>query len=124
LTEATIAMLLKVSTHAYSHPALAKRGTTLAYSALATLGRKTITGMLSTSGVQFTDRSAHHRLFEREQVQPSVFSRRHSITLAAISTQRVHSLHSSTIPCCRSADDALLAPPGGEIHSVRAFKPI
>lgn len=69
----TIAMLLKSSTAAYSNPALAQRGTTLAYSALATLGRKTITGMLATSGLQFTDWSANYRLFERQRVDPSVF---------------------------------------------------
>jgi hypothetical protein len=66
-------MLLKSSTAAYSNPALAQRGTTLAYSALATLGRKTITGMLATSGLQFTDWSANYRLFERQRVDPSVF---------------------------------------------------
>jgi hypothetical protein len=66
-------MLLKSSSHAYTHPAHEKSGTSLAYSSLATLGRKTITGMLSTCGLQFTDWSAHYRLFERKRVDPTVF---------------------------------------------------
>lgn len=41
------------------------RARTLALSALACLGRRTISGMLCTSGQQFTDWSAAYRLFRR-----------------------------------------------------------
>jgi hypothetical protein len=93
-------MLLDDSTHAYSHSSLVQRGTTLAYSALATLGRKTLTGMLSTSGLQFTDWSAHYRLFERRRVDPSVFF---STTL-----HRTGTYLDTTTPLVALLDDTLL----------------
>lgn len=44
-----------------------RRGRTLALSALVGLGRRTVTGMLSTSAQQGGDWSAAYRLFERER---------------------------------------------------------
>lgn len=44
-----------------------QRARTLAFSALACLGRHTVTGLLTTSGQQFVDWSAAYRLFERER---------------------------------------------------------
>jgi len=45
----------------------------LAFSSLLCLGRRTVTGMLATSGFQFMDWSTHYRLFERTRLDPRVF---------------------------------------------------
>ena len=70
---AALDLLFDATGEAYSHPALAERGTTLGYSSLLCLGNRTITGMLSTCGQQFVDWSAAYRLFERERIDPAVF---------------------------------------------------
>lgn len=44
------------------------RARTLAVSALACLGRRTLSGLLCTAGLQFRDWSAAYRLFERERI--------------------------------------------------------
>lgn len=45
-----------------------ERARSLALSSLLGLGRRTVTGMLSTSGQQFRDWSANYRLFEHERI--------------------------------------------------------
>ena len=52
-----------------------ERARTLGLSALACLGRKTITQMLCASGQQFTDWSAAYRLFERERFDTALLWR-------------------------------------------------
>ena len=52
------------------------RAKSLAYSALVCLGRRTVTGMLATSGRQFQDWTADYRLFQRERIDISfIFAR-------------------------------------------------
>lgn len=45
-----------------------ERARSLAVSALACLGRRTLSGLLCTAGLQFHDWSAAYRLFERERM--------------------------------------------------------
>lgn len=70
---AALDALFAAAVDAYTHPALAERGTTLGFSSLLCLGNRTVTGMLSTCGQQFVDWSAAYRLFERERIDPAVF---------------------------------------------------
>lgn len=58
-----------------------ERARTLGLSALACLGRRTISGLLCSSGQQFQDWSAAYRLFERERINTDVLWRslRHQI---------------------------------------------
>lgn len=48
-----------------------ERARTLALSALACLGRRTLSGLLCASGQQFHDWSAAYRLFEKQRVDPA-----------------------------------------------------
>ena len=56
-------------------PALAQRALAHALGQLLTLGRHTVTGVLCTAGLQFTDWSAAYRLFERERLRSAVLWR-------------------------------------------------
>jgi len=47
-----------------------ERARTLGLSALACLGRRTVSGLLCTAGQQFQDWSAAYRLFERQRMEP------------------------------------------------------
>jgi hypothetical protein len=49
-----------------------RRARTLALSALACLGRRTVSAMLCASGQQFADWSAAYRLFEKERFDPDL----------------------------------------------------
>ncbi|MCE5252756.1 MAG: transposase [Actinomycetia bacterium] len=51
---------------AFRHEEIERRAHRLAVSGLVSLGRRTVTGMIGTSGHQFADWSADYRLFSRE----------------------------------------------------------
>lgn len=75
------------------------------------LGRHTVTGLLSTCGLQFSDWSAAYRLFARERVHPDALfrvARREAIQLLPPADPRV----------CLALDDTLLHKTGTHIHGV------
>lgn len=55
---------------AFSQKKIFERARTIALSILVGLGRRTVTGIISTSGRQFHDWSADYRLFSRERFDP------------------------------------------------------
>lgn len=53
---------------AFTHPDQWKRAREIAYGALTCMGRHTLTGILTSSGRQFTDWSAAYRLFSHQRI--------------------------------------------------------
>jgi len=65
---ATWQMLFEAARPAFAQQRTFQRARTLALSALACLGRRTISGLLCAAGRQYEDWSAAYRLFEQERV--------------------------------------------------------
>lgn len=86
---------------------VADRAQTLALSSLLCLGRHTLTGLLTTSGVQFQDWTAAYRLFSARRVDPSAL-------FAGIRSACLEQL-GGTAPVCVSVDDSLLPKSGPKI---------
>ncbi|MDX9975249.1 MAG: transposase [FCB group bacterium] len=61
-------MLFEMARPAFRQQRTFERARRLALSLLLCLGRRTVTGMLCTSGQQFHDWSANYRLFEQERI--------------------------------------------------------
>ncbi|HUF45510.1 MAG TPA: transposase, partial [Aestuariivirgaceae bacterium] len=89
---------------------VAERAQTLALSGLLCLGRRTVTGLLSTGGLQFQDWSAAYRLFSRGRLD--------SDQLFAGVRQAVLAELPPTAPLCVALDDSLLPKRGTKIHGV------
>jgi hypothetical protein len=53
---------------AFSHPKIAEKARKIAYGNLTCMGRRTITGMITSGGNQFLDWSSFYRLFSRQRV--------------------------------------------------------
>ena len=86
---------------------VADRAQTLALSSLLCLGRHTLTGLLTTSGVQFQDWTAAYRLFSQQRFDPSaLFSGIRSACLEQLDP---------AAPICLSVDDSLLPKSGSKI---------
>lgn len=81
---------------------------TLALSALACLGRRTLSGLLCTSGLQFQDWSAPYRLFERERLCPE--------RLWSAVQQSLFALLPADTPVVALLDDTLIRKRGPHIH--------
>jgi len=79
-------------------------------SSLLCLGRRTVTGLLSTCGAQFSDWSASYRLFSQLRFDSSVL-------LAGIRAACLAQLPGSA-PVCLSVDDSLLPKCGPKIPGV------
>lgn len=90
------------------------RAQRLAWSALACLGRHTITGLIPTAGRQFVDWSADYRLFERGRVEVA--------RLLAVPRQAVLQLLAPEDPWVVLLDDTIL--PNMEIKSALEEKRI
>ena len=87
-----------------------QRAQALALSSLLCLGRRTVTGLLSTCGQQFQDWSAAYRL-----------SSQHRIAAPALFTgvrQQVAQLVPDSEPICIAVDDSLFPRSGAKIHGV------
>ena len=82
----------------------------LALSSLLCLGRRTVTGLLSTCGAQFADWSASYRLFSQLRFDSSArFAGIRSVCLAQLPR---------LAPVCLSVDDSLLPQCGPKIPGV------
>jgi len=89
---------------------VAGRAQTLALSSLLCLGRHTLTGLLTTSGVQFQDWTAAYRLFSEQRLDPSaLFGGLRSACLEQLD---------AAAPICLSVDDSLLPKCGPKIPGV------
>jgi hypothetical protein len=84
-----------------------RRARTLALSALVGLGRRTVTGMLSSSAQQGVDWSAAYRLFERERFDPEA--------LFAPARQSVCSRLGENAPLVVLMDDTLVRKRGRKV---------
>jgi hypothetical protein len=80
------------------------RAKSLAYSALVCLGRRTVTGMLATSGRQFQDWTADYRLFQRERMDLSVIFKK--------LLQRLAEENPKDAPVVAALDDTILKKTG------------
>jgi hypothetical protein len=79
-------------------------------SSLLCLGRRTVTGLLSTCGLQFQDWSAAYRLFSQERISTENLFR---------SVRRsVSDLLPQSAPLCLALDDSLFRKCGEKIHGV------
>jgi len=87
-----------------------QRAEALALSSLLCLGRRTVTGLLSTCGQQFLDWSAAYRLFSHHRVSTDrLFDNVH---------HAVQVLLPSSQPLCLAIDDTLLRRTGTHTHGV------
>ena len=85
---------------AFHQQRLAQRAQTLSLSALLCLGRHTVTGLLTTSGLQFQDWSASYRLFSQDRLpMDQIFS---------VVRRAVVSDLAPDAPVCAVLDDSLL----------------
>lgn len=84
---------------AFAQQRTCERARALALSALACLGRRTVSGLLCASGQQFQDWSAAYRLFEHQRVDPA--------RLWSTVQQQVFSLLPATAPVVALMDDTL-----------------
>jgi hypothetical protein len=84
------------------------RARLLALSGLLALGRRTVTGMLATAGLQFRDWSANYRLFERQRFDLDA--------LFAAPRQAVCQLLDPGAPMVAIVDDTLLRKTGKKTH--------
>src|SRR4051812_8532581 len=94
----------------HSQRRLDQRAQTLALSSLLCLGRRTVTGLISTSGQQFADWSAAYRLFSRDRVSID-----HLFTGVRDS---VVNLIPPSRPVCLALDDSLFRRTGTKIPGV------
>ena len=87
-----------------------ERAQALALSSLLCLGRRTVTGLLSTCGLQFADWSAAYRLFSKSRVSTeNLFDGVRRSVAAALSEQA---------PLCLALDDSLFRKTGTKTHGV------
>ena len=84
-----------------------ERAKRLAWSALACLGRRTITGLITTAGRQFVDWSADYRLFERSRVDTA--------RLLAVPRQAVVQQLAPEDPLVALLDDTILPKQGRHV---------
>lgn len=85
---------------AFRQQRLAERAKTLSLSALLCLGRHTVTGLLTTSGLQFQDWSASYRLFSQDRLPID--------QLFSVVRRAVLSELAPNAPVCAVLDDSLL----------------
>ena len=95
---------------AFDQQRVAERAETLALSSLLCLGRHTVTGLLTTCGLEFQDWSAEYRLFSRHRwPAAAVFAVIRRAVLAELPPEA---------PFCVAIDDSLLPKTGIRIPGV------
>ena len=101
-------LLLSNCCGAFKQARIADRARELAYGSITCLGRRTITGLLSSSGKQFQDWTAEYRLFGKSRVDVSrIFQTITSTSLKELGTDQMIVVH---------MDDTLLRKRGKKIY--------